>query len=50
MGIMGRMASYSGRSIAWDSAMSSTEDLSPPKYDWAIKLPVAPIAIPGATV
>jgi predicted dehydrogenase len=50
MGIMGRMATYTGRAIAWDQAMSSTEDLSPPQYDWAVKLPVAPIPIPGAQV
>ena len=47
MAIMGRMASYTGQNITWDMAMNSQEDLTPPKYDWDIELPVPPVARTG---
>ena len=47
--IMGRMAAYTGQEITWEKAMNSKEDLSPPRYDWDVKLPDPPIAIPGVT-
>ncbi len=47
MGIMGRMATYTGQAITWDKAMASTEDLSPPTYDWTAKLMVPPVPMPG---
>ncbi len=53
--ILGRMATYSGRVVTWDEALSSSVDLSPQSYAWDAKpsvLPDAsgryPIAIPGA--
>ncbi len=46
MGIMGRMASYTGQLITWDQAMDSKEDLSPAKYEWGA-LPPPVIAVPG---
>ena len=49
LAIMGRMAAYTGEAITWDMAMSSKEDLTPPAYDWNIKLPEPPVAIPGTT-
>ena len=49
LAIMGRMAAYTGQQITWDMAMNSKEDLSPPKYDWDVKLPDPPIAVPGVT-
>jgi predicted dehydrogenase len=49
LAIMGRMAAYTGQLITWDMALNSREDLSPPAYDWAIKLPVPPVAMPGKT-
>jgi predicted dehydrogenase len=49
MAIMGRMATYTGQVITWDMALNSKEDLSPPKYDWEVKLPVPPVAVPGVT-
>jgi hypothetical protein len=49
MGIMGRMATYTGQAITWDMAMNSKEDLSPPKYDMSASLPVPPVARPGIT-
>ena len=47
--IMGRMATYSGQDVTWDMAMNSKEDLSPPAYDWSVKLPDPPVAVPGKT-
>jgi predicted dehydrogenase len=49
LAIMGRMAGYTGQAITWDMAMNSKEDLSPPKYDWDVSLPVPPVAVPGKT-
>jgi predicted dehydrogenase len=49
MGIMGRMACYTGRGITWEEALNSTEDLTPPRYDWSVPLPVPPVARPGIT-
>jgi predicted dehydrogenase len=60
--IMVRMSAYTGKNIYWDKAaavadkangnpaivMESTEDLTPPKYEFG-PLPVAPIAVPGQT-
>jgi hypothetical protein len=49
LAIMGRMAAYTGQLVTWDMAMKSKEDLTPPKYDWNVKLPDPPIATPGVT-
>ena len=49
LAILGRMASYSGKKIAWDEAINSSEDLSPPGYDWTVKLEVPPVALPGVS-
>jgi predicted dehydrogenase len=49
LAIMGRMAAYTGQAITWDQAMKSTEDLSPPRYDWNVPLSVPPVALPGVT-
>ena len=48
MGIMGRMACYTGQAITWEDALNSTEDLSPARYEWGA-LPVPPVARPGVT-
>jgi predicted dehydrogenase len=47
--IMGRMAAYTGQQITWEMAMTSKEQLVPDQLDWNMKLPVAPMAIPGQT-
>lgn len=47
-GIMGRMATYTGKRIEWDQAMNSKEDLSPPSYKLE-KYPTPPVAMPGIT-
>jgi predicted dehydrogenase len=49
MGIMGRMAAYTGQEITWDQAMNSQEKLVPDQLDWKMKLEVAPMAMPGVT-
>jgi predicted dehydrogenase len=49
MAIMGRMATYTGQVVTWDMALNSKQDLSPPAYDWSVKLPDPPVAIPGVT-
>jgi predicted dehydrogenase len=49
LAIMGRMAAYTGQAITWEMAMTSKEDLTPAKYDWDLRLPDPPIAIPGVT-
>ena len=49
LAIMGRMAAYTGQAITWDMALNSKEDLTPPAYDWNVKLPEPPVAMPGVT-
>jgi predicted dehydrogenase len=49
LAIMGRMAAYTGQQITWEMALNSKEDLSPPQYDWSVKLPDPPVALPGVT-
>jgi predicted dehydrogenase len=49
LAIMARMAAYTGQLITWEKAFASKEDLSPPRYDWEVKLPDPPIAVPGIT-
>jgi predicted dehydrogenase len=49
MAIMGRMATYTGQVITWEMAMNSKQDLSPSAYNWDVKLPEPPVAIPGVT-
>lgn len=49
MGLMGRMAAYTGQEISWEQAMNSQERLVPEKLTWDMPLPIAPMAIPGKT-
>jgi len=49
MGIMGRMAAYSGQEITWEQALNAQEKLVPDHLDWKMKLEVAPLAMPGVT-
>jgi predicted dehydrogenase len=48
MAIMGRMATYTGKTITWEMALNSKENLRPPKYEFG-PLPVPPVAKPGIT-
>lgn len=49
LGIMGRMAAYTGQQITWEQALNSQERLVPEKLDWNGKLDVPPLAQPGKT-
>ncbi len=48
MALMGRMAAYTGRTLTWDEAWSSKEDLTLPAYEWG-PIDTAPVAQPGIT-
>jgi myo-inositol 2-dehydrogenase/D-chiro-inositol 1-dehydrogenase len=47
MGLMGRMAAYTGQEVTWEQALNSTEKLVPENLDWKMKLPFPPVPIPG---
>jgi predicted dehydrogenase len=46
--IMGRMSTYTGKTVTWEQAMESELDLSPPAYEFGT-LPMRPVAVPGRT-
>jgi predicted dehydrogenase len=48
MGIMGRMATYTGQNITWQMALNSKENLSPERYEFGA-MPMPPVARPGIT-
>jgi predicted dehydrogenase len=48
MGIMGRMATYTGQEITWEAALNSTESLTPARYEWGA-LATPAVARPGET-
>ena len=49
MGLMGRTAAYTGEEISWEQIMDSEEQLVPENLTWEMKLPIAPMAMPGRT-
>jgi myo-inositol 2-dehydrogenase / D-chiro-inositol 1-dehydrogenase len=49
MAIMGRMAAYTGQRVTWEEILASKETLVPEKLSWDMKLPIAPMAVPGVT-
>jgi predicted dehydrogenase len=49
MGIMGRMAAYTGQEITWEQMLGSKERLVPDKLDWKGNLPLPSMAVPGKT-
>jgi len=49
MGIMGRMAGYTGRQITWEMALNSQEVLVPEIQDWDTVVKPNPMALPGVT-
>jgi predicted dehydrogenase len=49
MGLMGRLAAYTGQEITWEDALNSKERLVPEKMDWKMTLEIAPMAMPGVT-
>ena len=57
MGVMGRMATYTGQTITWEQALNSTEVLAPDNITWDTEPPVKPdadgwypVAVPGTTL
>ena len=46
MSIMGRMAAYTGKTITWDQALASEEDLTPASYAFG-PVATAPVPVPG---
>ncbi|MEM9657014.1 MAG: Gfo/Idh/MocA family oxidoreductase, partial [Planctomycetota bacterium] len=48
IGIMGRMAAYSGQTLEWDQCLNSERRLGPTEYTWT-DVPEPPVAIPGLT-
>jgi predicted dehydrogenase len=57
MGVMGRMATYTGQVITWEQALNSKEALVPDNITWNTEPPVKPdddgwypVAIPGTTM
>jgi predicted dehydrogenase len=48
MGILGRMAAYTGQVVTWEQALNSREDLTPARMEFG-ELAVAPVAQPGIT-
>jgi predicted dehydrogenase len=49
MGIMGRMAAYTGTEVTWEQALNSQDKLVPEHIDWKMKLDIPPMAMPGMT-
>ena len=49
MGIMGRMATYTGQKVTWQQALNSKEDLTPPRLEMSASLPMPAVARPGFT-
>ena len=50
VGIMGRMAGYTGQVVSWEEASEAQEDLRPSEpLSWDMKLPTPPVAMPGRT-
>jgi hypothetical protein len=54
--ILGRMATYSGKEIAWDDAIKSDIDTFPKVLSWDAETPTKPdahgnypVAVPGVT-
>ena len=48
MALLGRMAAYTGRTISWQEAVDSEEDLRPAVYEWG-PMPTPDVARPGQT-
>ena len=49
LGIMGRMAAYTGQEITWEMAMNSKESIVPDVSSWDAKVEFPAMAMPGRT-
>lgn len=48
LGILGRMTAYTGKTITWEQAMNSQQNLTPEVWEWGDK-PSPEVAMPGRT-
>jgi len=48
LAIAARMSAYTGKTLTWEQALNSTEDLSPASYDW-MEIASPAVAVPGVT-
>ncbi len=49
LGIMGRMAGYTGQQVTWDMALESKEELVPELHDLNAEMKFPAMALPGVT-
>jgi predicted dehydrogenase len=49
MAILARMSAYTGKTLTWDQAMASEDNLGPERYDWDMEYPEPRVAVPGVT-
>ena len=49
VGILGRMAAYTGQKITYEEALNSKQDLTPEHLDWKKPLAVPGVPVPGVT-
>ncbi|RYD37420.1 MAG: Gfo/Idh/MocA family oxidoreductase [Verrucomicrobiaceae bacterium] len=49
LGIMGRMAAYTGKRVSWDQVISSKDDLAPDDLKWDSSFTPTPMPMPGVT-
>jgi len=49
IGLMGRMAAYTGQEVTWEQVTKSQQKLVPDKLDWKMKLEIPNMAMPGVT-
>ncbi|HTI71364.1 MAG TPA: Gfo/Idh/MocA family oxidoreductase [Candidatus Limnocylindria bacterium] len=47
VGIMGRMAGYTGQEISFEQAMNSKDQFVPETIDWKVAIPPRPVAVQG---
>lgn len=47
LGILGRMAAYTGKRITWQEAIASEEDLAPDDLKWGDSFTPTPMPLPG---
>ena len=49
LGLMGRMAAYTGKRIKWEQIIDSKEDLAPDDLKWDSTFTPTPMPRPGIT-
>lgn len=51
LGVLGRMAAYTGQTINWEDALNSAVSLAPPidQYNWQLKWAGQEVAMPGVS-